>query len=180
MLKKIEKLTGTTESLSTLLRFASESIIATAKQKAPSNFGELIQSDFITRQSVTKKGGSYKIGFNKAYAAYMDRGFRTRIMRPIHAKALYIPITRRGMRTGPLRGSLRGLGQSRSSGGAVKGRDFVLRASAKKPRLKSYGSRRGPNQFFSGTLLRIQSDPRKFLRKLGSAWVRQIRLQQGN
>jgi len=178
--KKLNKMLPTRTTTDKLLHFGATMIVTESKLKAPVDFGELRDSEKVIRKRIDKKRGMYIFGFNRVYAEVMDRGFRERIIRPKKAKALYIPITRLGKRTGPQKGSRRGLSQSRNSGGAVAGRDFIFAKSVKAPKMKSYGSKRGPNRYFSGTIRKMARNPKRFLRKMGEAWVRQIRLQQGN
>lgn len=179
LVREIEKLTATRTTTDDLLKFTALYILTEAQLRAPVNFGELRGSEFIQPESVSPSGGVYRFGFSKSYAWVMDKGFEKKVIRAKPGKALYIPITRRGARSGALSGGLRALSGSRRSGGAVLDRDFVLRKSMKTPPLRPYGNPRGPNQYFSGTIQRLAGDPTKLLRKIGEAWMGQMRRQAG-
>jgi len=171
--KNLLLLRGGQNMVDEIARFGAESIIAEAILKVPVDMGELQQSTDIQRLSK----GVYRFGFFKSYAKVMDQGFNKKIIKPVKAKALFIPITRRGKRSGPARGGIRRLGASRASGGAIAGKDFIFRKSMKAPRMKAYGSRRGPNRYFSGTVKKMTSNKIKFLEKLARAFKQQLKIQ---
>lgn len=180
LINQIERMTATRTTTDNLLRFASEYILTAARIKAPVNYGELRDSELVQPVSVSEDGGVYRFGFSKNYAWVMDKGFKKSVIRAKPGKALYIPITRRGVRTGGLRrGGLRNLSESRNSGGAVLDRDFVLRKSMRTPPLRPYGNPRGPNRYFSGTIRKLTRDKRKLLGDIGVAWMGQMRRQVG-
>lgn len=172
LVKNINNMNISGASADRILKFAAEDLINKAQLKAPVNFGDLQRSQFL-KKSINAKGdrNGYRIGFNKNYAKQMDTGFDTKIIKPKKAKALYIPITRRGARTGPTSGGIRRLSQSRGQGGPQVNRDFVFRKSMKAPRVKTYGSQRGPNRFFSGTIERVQRNPKDYLDTLGETFI---------
>ena len=78
----------------------------------------------------------------------MDIGFRKKVIRPIRAKKLFIPISRRAHRIGPTRGAIRGLVATTTRGGLQYGTDFVLVSSVRTPTARR-GSRKGPNFYFT-------------------------------
>ena len=180
LMRKINSLKIDKAKAAKIVQFAGEKVLADMTDKVPVDFGDLRNSSFLKKQLATKpEKATVRIGFNKNYAKQMDTGFEKRIIRPVRAKALYIPITRKGKRTGPTRGGIRRLQATRTGGGAVAGRDFVFRKSVKAPSVKTYGSRNGPNRYFTGTMDRIKRNPKQFLRRLEDAFIRNFRVQAG-
>lgn len=158
---------------------AAEAIMGEARRKAPFRFGELRDSDVVevqNRGGRRGEGGKEVIfGFNKSYAAVMDRGWRVPYIEPVRASGLWIPLTRRAARRGPQkrggnvrrktrrnRGGnsrastsnpkVRGIGRGRG-GGRQAGRrqDFIIVPRVKTRKARP-GSKTGPNFYFTNTV----------------------------
>lgn len=140
---------------------------------APRFLGELKGSSEVERPTPKY----VRFGFNKKYAEIMDRGWRVSVIRPRKAKALFIPLTRRAARIGPIKTGVRSIKQGRkprkkrvSVGGlrrAIQGKfitkakqqtnaEFIFRMKVK-TRKAVKGSRTGPNYYFSGTIRDMSS-----------------------
>lgn len=103
---------------------AGASIGRKAAIRSPKLFGELQNS--LEIENVVNN--TVRFGFNKSYAEVMDSGWKTPIIKPKKAKALFIPLTRKGARQGPLKGDLRKL---RNSTGNPKKRRTKGKATKK-------------------------------------------------
>lgn len=179
-IQKLKNMSVKNATADRMVKFAAEKVLADMTDKVPVDFGDLRNSSYIKKTLNQKSDrNAYIVGFNKNYAKQMDTGFEKNVIRPVKAKALYIPITRKGKRTGPTKGGVRRLQASRTGGGAVAGRDFVFVKSVKAPSVKTYGSRSGPNRYFTGTMERLQRSPKKFLKRFEDAFIQHLRTQAG-
>lgn len=93
---------------------------------------------------VSKSRKEITFGFNSKYAAFQDAPNRTApyVIRPVRKKILYIPISQKG--------KLHRAGNNPKLEGLKRGVDYVLAKKAVIP-IKSYGSVKGPNHYFSQT-----------------------------
>jgi hypothetical protein len=114
-------------------------------KRAPKGFtGDLKRSRFLRNNNSTSTSG-VEFGYRSRYANIMDRGFRKHIIRPIRAKALFIPRNARAQR-------MREAGALGPGSGLVIGRDFDLVARTRSAGPGRRFQRKGPNRYFSGTL----------------------------
>jgi len=143
-----------------------EMILAESRLHAPVELGELRDSDTKNLISLNDDVARWELGFTERYAEVQDRGWKTRIIRPVNAGALFIPLTRRARRAGS--GGYLGL---------IHGTDYILRNSVRTPRVRRYGSDVGPNRFFSGTIKKMVRSRRQFRQRVATAWVRLMRAQ---
>jgi hypothetical protein len=87
-------------------------VLRKAAIRAPRRFNSPgLKGSFAVERG--RRRNEVNFGFNTSYAEIMDRGWRTPIIRPKRAKALFIPLTRRGARRGPLKGQSRVLWQNK-------------------------------------------------------------------
>lgn len=106
-------------------------VLSKASRKAPvSGVGSpgLAGSQLVS----APQGNSVRFGFDRPYAEIMDRGWKTPTIRPRKAKALFIPITARGARRGPLRGDLLRLRKADGKSGMVGGKSAKRLASRRR------------------------------------------------
>lgn len=120
-----------------LLEFAIESPI-------PRDKGTLAGSDSVQLNSAN---GEVTFGFNSVYAAFMDQPGKTGYVtiKPRRKKALYIPLSRKGEK--------HRFCHNPKDEGLEWGKDYVLKKSVRVP-IRTYGSSKGPNHYFSETLKR--------------------------
>lgn len=145
--KDIRKVNGNLEKVKRLIPQAlglamaqyMEHVVSLAQAKAPvGNSGDLRGSNFVTEPTV--EGGTVSIdgGFNIKYARMRDRGG---IIRPVRAKALFIPLRPGAV---PVRGKA-----AQKASGQVLGRDFQLVPG---PLTRKRVVRQKGNRFWTSTL----------------------------
>lgn len=144
-------------NLDVVLRSAAEEVLARARRRAPFQFGRLRDSDFVEDSPGTGRGRSVRFGFDTEYAGVMDQGWRTTVIRPVRAKALFIPLSARAARQGP-----------RAYRRLKRGVDYTFAKQVIPPKPKKFADK-GPNYYFSGTLEEFQREASPSLLLLGLA-----------
>lgn len=123
-----------------ITRIAKE-IVKVAAQKAPKNTGTLKRSGFVNK-ATGKRIVKISFGFRSKHAEVMDTGFqKAGWLYPKNAKALAIPLGKGGIK--------RRKGQSKKK--------YIYLPRVKKPRLRVYGSKIGPNRYFTETVKRYKN-----------------------
>lgn len=165
-------------------------VLEDAKKRAPVGFtGNLKKSAFLQLGQVRDQRGRFaggqgiQFGFNAPYATIMDIGWRKRIIRPVRAKALWIPLTRAAALRGPRKStSARSLqrrvtGTRSGRGPRVRtqrqNRDFILVPFVRTRRPRA-GAKKGPNLYFT-TAVRKAARGRTVLRHMAAAITKQLR-----
>lgn len=92
-------------------------LVSEMVRNAPMNLGSLRNASTV---GPSKQWYAAELGFNARHADVMDRGFKTKYIKPKKAKALYLPLTRAAIRRGPLHGALRNLSSSRGGKHAAR------------------------------------------------------------
>lgn len=150
-IREIQRRSKEGASYTHAMEFTARQIMAEAKRRAPYRFGELRESDFIRPRQGFGRSLSVTMGFAAQHAAVMDQGWQVEVIRPVRARALFIPLSRRASRLSSASGGR--LGQLlKTRGSALKrGVDFVFAQSVRPPKPVK-GRRKGPNYYFSGTI----------------------------
>jgi len=137
------------QMLSDVSQYAADWILGIAQEHAPQG----------TNRSDSQAGGSLgasatsektkdgvEFGFNMEYASVQDSGFPGETIKPRKAKSLYVPISDKGRR-------YHTLGKNPDEESLIYGIDYVYKKQVHVPN-KAYGSKKGPNKYFSETLKR--------------------------
>lgn len=132
-------------------------VLNKAKKRAPRFTGDLRGSSFIG----TGIGGNLVIGFDADQARVQDTGWTVPVIRPVRAKALFVPLTpaaasRGAQRSGGKRRNVRR--SSRRSAGRPgitrpkpNKKGFLILPYVKTRAVQRFGLK-GPNLYFTGTL----------------------------
>ncbi len=139
-----------------------------AVKRAPRGLSQpgLASSDYVGQAKRNGDRAEVTFGFSAQHSQVMDQGFKVAIIKPIRAKRLFVPLSRRAVRQGPTTGAIRALAASKAAGpgsgsggtkqaskakagGLVHGKDFLLLKEVKTPPLRKGASNKGPNRFMT-------------------------------
>jgi len=132
------------EKLQAMLYPVARGLLAESQRRAPVDTGALGASG---RLVATPGKAEITLGFTGPYASFqdgraaLDRGLTEYLIRPKRKKKLFLPLTRKAKR-------IHRYCHNPAGEGLEYGVDYVL-VKQVRVRIKSFGSRLGPNQYFS-------------------------------